>query len=318
MRRRELILAVLATGMGRPAAARQGPPTVGILVSGSPKPDMPLRIFREKLEELGYVEGRNIRLDVRSAEGHAERLPELAAELVRQNVDVIVAWQTPVIAAAAQATKTIPIVMLGAGDPIGSGFVGSLAHPGGNVTGVAGLTAELGAKHIELLKQLLPGARRIAALCNVPDPFSKLFLRRIEQVGPAVGIEIVPVPVNAATELDAAFATMRGKAVDAVIVQPSLPLREVAALAIAARLPAVSPIAAFPGAGGLMAYTAQPDDYYSRPATFVDKILKGAKPADLPVEQPTTYELTINLKTAEAIGLTVPQSLLARADEVIE
>src|SRR5579885_2609510 len=165
MRRRELILAVLATGMGRPAAARQGPPTVGILVSGSPKPDMPLRIFREKLEELGYVEG------------HAERLPELAAELVRQKVDVIVAWQTPVIAAAAQATKTIPIVMLGAGDPIGSGFVASLAHPGGNVTGVAGLTAELGAKHIELLKQLLPGARRIAALCNVPDPFSKLFLR---------------------------------------------------------------------------------------------------------------------------------------------
>jgi putative ABC transport system substrate-binding protein len=318
MRRRGLIAGLLAASAVGPAAAQDRMPTVGVLVSGSPKPDVPLRIFREKLHELGYVEGRNIRLELRSAGGDPERLPELAAELVRQKVDVIVAWQTPVIAAAARATTAIPIVMLGAGDPVGSGFVASLAHPGGNITGVAGLTADLGAKHVELLKQMLPAARRIAALCNVPDPFSKLFLRRIEGAGPALRVEIVPVLVDAGTELEAAFAAMRAKPVNAVIVQPSLPLREVAALAIASRLPAVSPFAAFPGLGGLMAYTAQPEDYYSRPATFVDKILKGARPADLPVEQPTTYELTINLKTAKAIGLTVPQSLLARADEVIE
>jgi ABC-type uncharacterized transport system substrate-binding protein len=320
MRRRDLIAAVAATMAMRrtPAIAEQKMPVVGVLVSGTPNPDQPLKIFRASLAQLGYVEGRDIRLELRSAEGHSERLPALAAELVRERVDVILAWQTPVVLAAKQATATIPIVMLGAADPVGSGFVATLARPGGNITGVAGLTAELGAKLVELLKQLLPPLKRIAALCNIPDPFSQPFLKAIDLAGAKIGIPIEPVRIHSANELDSVFAALRGDRPDAIIVQPSLPLQRVAELAIAAHLPAASPHSVFPEVGGLMGYSADPDDYYSRPAAFVDKILKGAKPADLPVEQPTTYELTINARTAKALALTVPEPLLARADKVIE
>jgi putative tryptophan/tyrosine transport system substrate-binding protein len=300
------------------AAQQAKVPVVGVLVTGRPDPELAVRLFREGLRDLGYVEGRNVRIEVRSAEGKIERLPELAAELVRQKVDIIVAWMTPVVLAAKRATTEIPIVMLGAGDPVGMGIVASFARPGGNITGMAGLTAELAGKNIELVREILPSMSRIAALCNVPDPFSKPFLNQIELAGKALGIEIAPVMVTAGAELDAAFPAMAANRVDAVIVQPSLPQKHVAELAVAHRLPAVAPAVQFPKAGGLMGYAPKAADSYRQAAVFVDKILKGAKPADLPVEQATRFELVINLKTANALGLSIPPALLARADEVIE
>ena len=323
MRRRDFLstlgLATSAVLSPRAGAAQQvRVPVVGVLVAGRPDPGLAIRLFREGLRDQGYVEGRNIRIEVRSAEGNIERLPELAAELVRQKVDIIVAWMTPVVLAAKRATTEIPIVMLGAGDPVGMGIVATLARPGGNITGIAGLTAELAGKNLELLLEILPSMSRIAALCNAPDPFSKPFLNQIEIACKALGIEIVSIMVTAGAELDAAFPAMTGNRLDAVVVQPSLPLKHVAELAVTHRVPAVSPFAMFPKAGGLMGYSGKAADSFRQAAAFVDKIIKGAKPGDLPVEQPTRFELVINLKTAKAIGLTIPPALLARADEVIE
>lgn len=321
MRRRKFIALAGVAAALRPLAGMaqaQKMPTVGVLVGGRPDPEPVLRLFRERLRGLGYVEGQNIQIEVRSAEGKIERLPGLAAGLVSEKVDVIVAWMTPVVLVAKHATTEIPIVMLGAGDPVGTGIVASLSRPGGNITGMAAQTAELAGKHVELLKQMLPAERRIAALCNSADPFSKPFLEQIELAGKAQRVDIVPIMVTAGPELDAAFQTMVDKHVDAVIVQPSLPLKRAADLALSHHLPAVSPLAPFPKAGGLMAYTAKATDYYREAAVFVDKILKGAKPADLPVEQPTKFELVINMKTAKALGLTISSLLLAQADKVIE
>jgi putative tryptophan/tyrosine transport system substrate-binding protein len=322
MRRREFLGAVIAGAAAfRPFALPAQPaklPTIGVLVAGRPSPEEPLRLFRAGLRDLGYVEGQNIRIEVRNAEGNIERLPELAAELVREKVDVIAAWMTPVVLAAKRATSEIPIVMMGAGDPVGMGIVASLARPGGNATGMAGQTAERAGKLVELLKEAWPSMRRITALCNAPDPFSKPFREQIELAGKAQLVEIVPFMVKAGAELDAAFPAMTDKHVDAMIVQPSLPLTHVADLAIGHRLPAVSPLGSFANAGGLMAYTTEAKAYYGRAAVFVDKILKGANPANLPVEQATKFELVLNLKTAKALGLTVPPTLLARADEIIE
>ena len=321
MRRRQFIAFFGGAALALPLdgmAQAQKMPTVGVLVAGRPDPEEPLRMFRAGLRELGYAEGQNIRIDIRNAEGNIDRLPELAAALVREKVDVIAAWMTPVILTAKRATSEIPIVMLGAGDPVGMGIVASLARPGGNITGMTGMTPELAGKLVELLKELLPSVSRIAALCNAPDPFWKPFLHQIELVGKAASVKIVPIMVAAGEKLDAAFAEIAAQKVDAVIVQPSLPLKDVADLALSHHLPVVSPLAPFPKAGGLMAYTAKAANYYREAAVFVDKILKGAKPADLPVEQPTKFELIINLKTAKALGLTIPPLLLAQADEVIE
>ena len=322
MRRREFIAAAAGATALRPhASAAQQPkmPVVGILVAGRPDPTPMLRLFRQGLHSLGYVEGQNIQLDIRNAEGKTERLPEFAADLVRAKVDVIAAWMVAVLVAK-QATSEIPIVMLGYGDPVGDGIVASLVRPGGNITGMAGQTAELGAKNVELLKEMLPGLTRIAALCNAATSFAKQFYAAIEQAGKAQGVEIVPFMVTAGPQLDAAFPDMTERQIGAAIVQPSLPLKHVADLALAHRLPAASPapLPPFPALGGLMGYTLNPTVYFREAAVLVDKILKGAKPADLPVEQPTRFELVINLKTAKALGLTVPQSLLAEADEVIE
>jgi len=323
MRRRELLAVAGGAALLRPlAAAGQQPkmPVVGILVAGRPDPTPMLRLFRQGLHSLGYVEGQNIQLDIRNAEGKTERLPEFAADLVRAKVDVIAAWMVAV-PVAKRATSEIPIVMLGYGDPVGDGTVASFARPGGNITGMAGLTAELGAKNVELLKEMLPGLTRIAALCNAAaTPFAEKFSAAIERAGKAQGVEIVPFMVTAGPQLDAAFPDMTERQIGAAIVQPSLPLKHVADLALAHRLPAASPspLPPFPALGGLMGYTLNPTAYFREAAVLVDKILKGAKPADLPVEQPTRFELVINLKTAKALGLTVPQSLLARADEVIE
>jgi putative ABC transport system substrate-binding protein len=322
MKRREfIVLAVSAAAALGPVAGMASAakvPVVGVLVVGKPDPTATLHRFRAELRKLGYVEGRNIHIEIRSAEGKLDRLPALAAELVRDRVDVIGVWMTPAVLAAKGATETIPIVMIGAGDPVGMGIVASLARPGGNITGMAGQTTELAAKEVELLKEALPGLRRIAALCNAADPFSKPFLEQIERAGKAQGIAIVPVEVTAGASLDAAFPAMVANKIGAVIVQPSLPIAHAAKLALRYRIPAAAPLAPFAGVGGLMAYANDPAEGSPRAASFIDRILKGAKPADLPIEQPMRFQLVVNLKTAKALGLALPPDFVLRADQVIE
>jgi putative tryptophan/tyrosine transport system substrate-binding protein len=245
-------------------------------------------------------------------------IPELATELVALKPDLIVPWFTPASIAAKQATRDIPIVMALTGNPVENGLVDSLARPGGNVTGISNMGAELAGKTVEITKEMLPMAHRMVALANAPDPFSKPFLEKIEQSGEATGLTIDPKLLHSADELDAAFTAMEQNPPDALIVQPSLPTKRVVELAPKYRLPTVSFIRGIVEEGGLMTYGAVEAAVYQRVAAFVDKILKGAKPADLPVEQPTKFELVINLKTAKALGLTVPPALLARADAVIE
>jgi putative ABC transport system substrate-binding protein len=322
MKRREFIGLLGGAAAVRPLAAHaQQPkmPTVGALVIGNINPEQFWREFRQGLRDLGYVEGQNIRFEFRSAEGHLDRLPELAAELVRLKIDIIVTWFTPTALAAKQATLEIPIVMAETGDPVGTGLVASLPQPGGNVTGIAAVTAELAGKSIQLIRDMLPSARRVTALANATDPFSKPFLEQIQLVGEATGTTINPVRISSSEELETAFATMEKDRPDAVIVQPSLPSRRAAELALKHRVPAVSVPRWFAEEqGGLMSYSARYVDLFRKAAVYVDKILKGAQPADLPVEQPTHFELIINMKTAKALGIDVPPTLLARADVVIE
>jgi putative ABC transport system substrate-binding protein len=319
MRRRAFItLAVGGLAVSAVDFARAAVPTVGVLVVGKPDPAAIVDSLRAELRKLGYVEGRNIHLEVRSAAGHLDRLPALAAELVRDKVEVIGAWMTPTVLAAKDATKAIPIVMIGAGDPVGMGIVASIARPGGNITGMAAQTPELAAKQVELLKDALPGLRRIAALCNAADPFSKPFLAQIEAAGKSHGVEIVPVEVGAGSSLDAAFPTIVAAKVGAAIVQPSLPLAHIAQLALRYRIPAASPNLSFAADGGLMGYANAPGEATRLAASFIDRILKGARPADLPVEHPMRLRLVVNLKTAKTLGLILPPDFVLRADEVIE
>jgi len=322
MRRREFMSLLGAAAAVWPLAGRaQQPsklPTVGALILGSTDPEQFWREFRQGLRDLGYVEGQNIRFEFRSAQGQANRLPELAAELVRLKVDVIVTWFTPPTQAAKQATHEIPIVMADTGDPIGTGLVASLPRPGGNVTGIASVSSELAGKSVQLIRDMLPSVRRVAALANATDPFAKPFLEQIKLGGEATGTTINPVSIGDSEELEAAFAAMEKDRPDAVIVQPSLPSRRAAELALKQRVPAVSVPRWFTEQGGLMSYSPRYADLFHKAAVYVDKILKGAHPADLPVEQPTHFELVINMKTAKALGLTIPESFVLRADEVIE
>jgi putative tryptophan/tyrosine transport system substrate-binding protein len=321
VKRRQFITLIGGAVVGVPLAVRaQQPkvPTVGVLVVGSPGSEQFGRLLREGIRELGYIEGQNIRYEFRSDEGKINRLPELAAELVRLKVDIIVTWFTPPALAAKQATREIPIVIALAGNPVENGLVETLDRPGGNVTGMSGVGAELASKSVELIQELLPSARRVAALANAPDPFSRPFLEQIRLGGKATGVTINAVMIRAAEELEAAFPAMEQKRPDAIIVQASLPAKRVAELALRYRIPSVGIIRAFAEEGGLMTYSFSEADMYRRAAIYVDKILKGAKPADLPIEQPTKFELVINLKTAKALGLTVPREMLARADEVID
>jgi putative ABC transport system substrate-binding protein len=322
MRRREFIGLLGGTLAVRPfAAAAQQPkmPVIGALVIGNINPEEFWLEFRQGLRDLGYVEDQNIRFEFRSAEGHLDRLAELAAELVRLKVDIIVTWFTPTALAAQQATHEIPIVMAETGDPIGTGLVASLPRPGGNVTGIASSTAELAGKSVQLIRDMLPQARRVTALANAADPFSKPFLEQIKLGGEATGTRINPIRISSSEEFETAFASIEKNRPDAVIVQPSLPSKRAAELALEHHIPAVSVPRWFAEEqGGLMSYSAKYRDLFRKAAVYVDKILKGAQPADLPVEQPTKFELIINMKTAKALGLTVPTSLLVRADEVIE
>jgi len=281
--------------------------------------------FRQGLRDLGYVEGRNLVIEYRDAEGKLERLPALAAELVALKVDVIVAPNTPAAVPAKQATKTIPIVFAVAGDPVGSGLVTSLARPGGNVTGLSNLALELVGKCLELLTRAVPGVSRIAVLWHpgvFPERTEKDLLKGAEVAARALGVRLQFVEARGPADFNRAFSDMTRARAGALTVLPSNMFiserRRLVDLAAKNRLPAVYPWKEFVDAGGLMAYGPNYDDLFRRAATYVDKILRGAKPGDLPVEQPTKFELVINLKTAKALGLTIPRSLLLNADEVIQ
>jgi putative ABC transport system substrate-binding protein len=329
MRRREFIALVGGAAVGWPVAAdaQQAAKVarVGYLGTNlSASPHLP-EAFRQGLRDLGYVEGRNVVIDYRFAEGKLERLPALAAELVALKVDVIVVGAEPHSLAAKQATKTLPIVFATATDPVASGLVTSLARPGGNMTGLATLSPELVGKRLELLKQVVPGVSLVAVLWHpggAGERTGKDMLKEIEVGALALGVQIQFVETRDPEDFGRAFSDMTRAHAGALTVWTSPALynerKRLVDLAAKNRLPAVYPSREFVDAGGLMAYGPNLADMYRRAATYVDNILKGAKPADLPVEQPTKFELVINLKTAKALGLTVPPSLIARADEVIE
>jgi putative tryptophan/tyrosine transport system substrate-binding protein len=294
-------------------------------LSAGPPPPMPtvqMQAFQQGLRDLGYVEGQNLVLEYRYGEGSAERLREVAAELVQLPVDVIVAVGASGTRGAQRATRTIPIVMTGNYDPVGEGFVASLARPGGNITGLSNLRAELIGKQLEFLKATVPQSTRIAVLANPASPGYASLLHNLTKAAEALKLSLHVVELRRAEELDDAFAAMLRASADTLVVfsEPQLitPHRgRIADLAATSRLPAMYDNKTYVEAGGLMSYGANPLDTNRRVAVYVDKILKGAKPADLPVEQPTTFELVINLKTAQALGLTIPPSLLFQADEIL-
>jgi putative ABC transport system substrate-binding protein len=318
MRRREFITLLAGAAAMWPLGARAQQSErlrrIGVLLVSGPEPMGP---FRETLRDLGFVEGKNIQIEVRSAQGQINRLPELAAGLVRSKVDVLVAIQTPAVYAAKNATRDVPIVMM-AGDPIATGLITNLARPDGNLTGLSGAAAELAAKSLELIPEMVPGARRVGVLANANDPFMKPFLEDIQQAASKMGLEVHQIIVGSSDELDGAFATIARQRADAVMIQGSLSNKLTVGLALKYRLPSLSTQKSAVQAGILMSYSASLEERGQEIARYVGKILKGAKPADLPVQQPTKYELTINLKTAKALGVTIPPSLLTRVDEVIE
>ena len=277
--------------------------------------------FRQGLRDLGYIEGKNIAIESRTAANRADRLSVLAGELVDLKVDVIVAAGSQAVRAAQRTTKTIPIVMTSSSDPVRTGFVTSLAHPGGNITGLSILGPDLSTKRLEMLKEVILGVSRVAVFWNPDDPAAKISLRETEDAAKAQAMHLQILEIREASDFESAFrAANKGRA-RALILLPApivaTQAKQIAELALKNNLPAISPVSEFPNAGGLMSYGANLPDLYRRAATYVDKILKGAKPADLPVEQPTKFELVINLKTAKQIGLTIPPNVLARADKII-
>lgn len=298
----------------RSKVARIGALYIGIADAESFKSEL-----RDGLRELGYVEGQNIAFEFRSAEGKLDRLPDLAAELVRLKLDVIVALYVPCALAAKQATQDIPIVIIAA-DPVETGIIPSLARPGGNITGVSLMSAALVGKCIELFRDMLPATRRVAVLTSAADPlFAKLVLEQVDVASRVTGIEIQPIMVRGPDEeLDAAFAAMVREHADALVIQGSLSTKRLADLALEHRLPAASTTRAFADVGGLMSYGADGPALFRRGALFVHKILQGNKPTDMPVEQPTKFELAVNFKTAKALGIDVPWFFQQRADTIIE
>ena len=293
--------------------------TIGILAI---EPWPPINTFRQALDDLGYTEGKNVRFEYRYAKGDNERLPELANDLVGLNVNVILTWGTDAALAAKQATITIPIVMGAIGDPLGIGIVTNLAHPGGNITGFSSRAAELEAKRLQLLKEVVPGLSRVAILFNPTNHYMPLALRSARQGAQKLHVLLAVYEVHDITALDAAFVTLTRDRPDALMVPADTFLvsqrRRIAQFAIENKLPSVYSFREYIEAGGLIAYTPNYDDLFRRAASYVGKILKGTKPGELPIEQPTKFHLLINLKTARALSLKVPPTLLARADEVIE
>jgi putative ABC transport system substrate-binding protein len=327
LERRDFLIAVgaiLAAPLAADAQQAEKVPRIGFLSATSPSDRPPLLdAFRQRLRELGWVEGKNIVIDYRYAEGQVDRLPDLAAELVRLKVDLLVSWGTQGVTAAKSATATIPIVMIAVRDPIGIGLIASLARPGGNVTGVSGSAGlEWVAKQLELLKQTVPKIRRVAILSNPTNAYHQLAIRELDVAARSLGVQLQLLEARGPNEFDGAFAAMAKESVGALLVLSDAMLNShatrLADLAARGRLPAVYGVRESVEAGGLMSYGPSFLDSFRRAATYVDKILKGAKPGDLPVEQPTKFELVINLKTAKSLGLTIPQSVLVRVDEVIQ
>jgi putative ABC transport system substrate-binding protein len=320
-----VILGLLTVPLAAEAQQAASLPRIGFLAPASlsdPRVPPYIRAFQEGLRELGYVEGRNIAIEFRWAEGQYERLPGLAAELVRLNVNIIVAAGPNAIQAAKQATATIPIVMAAVGDPVGTGFVASLARPGGNITGVSNMLPDLVGKQLELLKEVLPTVSRVALLGNPANPANASLERQAQDAARTLGVRLQPLWARDLREIDSAFTATKMERADALIVLTDTMLINHRARVIdhagQRRLPAVFGVSQFVEAGGLLAYGPSFADGYRRAAPYVDRILKGAKPADLPIEQPRKFELVINLKTAKALGLKIPPSLLQRADQVIE
>jgi putative ABC transport system substrate-binding protein len=320
-----LVLALLLVPLA--ADAQQGTKVyrIGWLVAGSRPagPEPRWETFQQGLRALGYVEGQNLRIERRYAEGSDARLGELAAELVRLPVDVIVAGGSAATKAAQQATRTIPIVMASSGDPVGMGFVASLARPEGNITGLSNFVAELPGKQLELLKEAVPRSTRVAVLTHPDTPSHGLEMEHLAMTAKALGVHVHVVPLRRHDELAGAFAAMAREGAEALVVlgEPLLIDRIIGAivdLAAQYRLPAIYRWSSQAHAGGLMSYGPNQEAIWRRFAYYVDRLLQGATPADLPVEQPTKFELVINLKTAKTLGLTMPPSLLLLADEVIQ
>ena len=326
MRRREFITLLGGAAVAWPLAARaQQPgklPTIGFLVSGTPSTQRAwTAAFVKRLHELGWIEGRTITIEFRWAEGHDQRYAEIAAEFVRLKVDVIVLSGTVAARAAKQTTSIIPIVFATAADPVGTGLVASLARPGGNITGLSLQFTELAGKRLELLREVLPDLRRLAIMANVGAPGAVLEMGEVQATARTFGLDVAALEIRRAEDVPAAFEALNGRAQALyVCVDPSSPTTgfESTHLALGARLPTMYGIRDYVEAGGLMSYGANFPDLFRRAAEFADKILRGAKPGDIPVEQPTKFDLVINLITAKALGLDVPPMLLARADEVIE
>ena len=319
---RVALIAMLLWLAGNAQAQQQGKvPTIGFLLTGSPTvPSTVQEAFLKNLRALGYVEGKNIYIEYRHAEGKSDRFPELAADLIRLKVDVIVVASVLSATAAKQLTSTIPIVMAGS-DMVGSGLADSLAQPGGNVTGISNPSPELGGKQLELLKESFPKSSRVAVLRNPTSPASTLQLKEMEGAGRALGIKLSIVEAKSAKEFDNAFAAVAKTGAQGLNVLSSAVFTverlRLVELAGKSRLPAIYPNSDFTNSGGLMSYGTERSEVWRRTAVLVDKILKGAKPADLPVEQPMKFEFVINLKTAKQIGLTIPPNVLVRADRVI-
>jgi len=314
-----ITLGLLAAPLAAQAQQAAEPPRLGVLMF-LPMTKAAREEFRQGLRDHGYVEGQNIVVEWRSAEGKADRIDALAAELVRLKVAVLIAEFTPAARAAKSATHTIPIVMASAGDPVAMGLVASLARPEGNVTGFTNMAAELSGKRLELLREVIPGLKRVGLLLHGADPLDGAFIDRTRTAAAAGDIQLYVGRVPRREELEPALSVMAKEQVGAVIVLANVPVpvRQAAQAALRYRLPSISLVNEFVETGGLMSYGASVSDIRRRSGSYVDRILKGAKPGDLPIEQPTKFELVINLKTAKALGLTIPPSLLQRADQVIE
>jgi putative tryptophan/tyrosine transport system substrate-binding protein len=325
IRRRELIAVLGGAAAAWPLTTRAQQagklPTIGFLGASPSIESQRVAAFVQRLRELSWVDGRNLAIEYRWAEGRNERYTEAAAELVRLKVDVIVTVATPATLAAKQATLVIPIVFGAASDPVGTGLVESLARPGGNVTGLANQISDTDGKKLELLREAVPGLRRLAIMANVGNPASVLDMGEAQATARALGLEVTTSKIRREEDISPAFDALKGRA-DAlyVCVDPLVNTHRIRVntLALAARLPTIHGLREYVEAGGLMSYGPNVPDLLRRAADYVDKILRGAKPSDIPVEQPTKFDLVINLTTAKALGLKIPESFLLRADEVIE
>ncbi len=325
IRRRELVSLLGGGGLAltlRAARAQQKPPTIGVFgASTATAQRLQVAAFVQRLRQLGWSEGRTVALEYRWAEGRRERYPEIAAELVRLKVDVIVTQGAFTTMVARQATSVIPIVFAVAGDPVGSGLVAGLARPGGNATGLSLQQADIASKRLELLREVVPGLRRLAVMANFENPTTALEMHEIQSAAREMGIEIAALEIKVAQDIASAFAALRGRVEALYVISDPLPASNrmrINILATGERLPTMHALREQVEDGGLMSYGPNHADLWKRAADYVDRILRGAKPADLPVEQPTKFDLVINLTAARALRIDLPPALLARADEVIE